>query len=355
MCCSLSCSQGILPTLTPMVSVIIPTYNRATLLLEALQSIVAQTFVDFEVLIVDDGSTDETNEIVTGFPDERFIYICQENRGRSAARNRAISEAKGRYVAFLDSDDSFAAEKLERQVEIMEAHPEYGMIYTSAKVIDEQGREQFSIYATEKGLPYYRATESGFIYDRIAFYLPLTILLPTVMVRTSVLKSVGGFDEKLHRFEDTDLWRRIAKTNRIFALDLPLTTIRSHAGNRMEHPEQVFAAINYYISKIREEDGGESAKWHRGSARLYLHYAIAVHALEENRSFSGTFFNEAVRLDPADTLGYLLVNHVLSTRHALQLLAACFQYAPLILVRLVVLTVWRGIVSCCLRLRGRGV
>ncbi|TWJ19371.1 glycosyltransferase family 2 protein [Geobacter argillaceus] len=338
---------------SPLVSVIIPTYNRAALLQEALQSIVGQTFADYEVLIVDDGSTDSTREVAARFPADRFIYMHQEHQGRSAARNRALAATRGRYVAFLDSDDLFTADKLERQVEILEAHPDYGMVYTAARVIDEQGRELFSPYATNSGTPYYRATESGFIYDRIAYYLPLTILLPTVMVRSSILQSVGGFDERLDRFEDTDLWRRIAKVAGIFALDVPLTTIRTHSGNRMEHPAKVFAAIAYYTGKIKEQDGGESPQWRKGSARLYLHYALAVHALEKMRPLSRGFFKEAVRLAPVDTVDYLLVNHVMSSRYALQLLAGSFRHAPLILSRLAAVTIWRGITALCGGPRGR--
>ena len=143
----------------PTVSVVIPTYNRALMVKEAIQSVLDQTYSDFEIIVVDDGSTDDTREVVTAFAD-KVRYVFQENSGRSNARNRAIHMARGRYIAFLDSDDLYMPHKLDMQVACMEKVPEFGMVYSTAVCIDEQGNDLTRIY---------KANESGWIYRLVAF------------------------------------------------------------------------------------------------------------------------------------------------------------------------------------------
>ena len=170
--------QNTRPSL-PTVSVIIPTFNRAEFICSAIKSVLKQTYSDFELIVVDDGSTDDTGLRVRQLNDSRLKYIWQPNHGRSHARNRAILEAKGSFIAFLDSDDLYLPEKLALQVDYFNQHPEVSMIYTSAYCINEAGNR----------LPEtYEATVSGHIYQDIAFFRPVTITLPTVMVRRKVLR-----------------------------------------------------------------------------------------------------------------------------------------------------------------------
>ncbi|GAH74960.1 unnamed protein product, partial [marine sediment metagenome] len=116
----------------PTVSVIIPTYNRAYLIGRAIQSVLNQTYQDFEIIVVDDGSTDDTEEIVRSFKDKRIGYVRHEkNKGAAAARNTGIKAAKSEYIAFQDSDDEWLPEKLEKQMKVFEnAPPEVGVVYT---------------------------------------------------------------------------------------------------------------------------------------------------------------------------------------------------------------------------------
>lgn len=253
----------------PRVSVIIPTYNRAQFISSAIGSVLSQTYRDFELIVVDDGSTDGTDKVVAAFDDPRLIYLPQANRGRSNARNKALASARGDYIAFLDSDDLYLPGKLALQVEYMDEHPEAGMIYTSARCIDEHGGD----------LPMrYEATKSGRIYKHIAFFLPVTITLPTVMVRRELFSEVGGFDEAMSRFEDTDMWRRLSKATDIHAIDVETCELRTHQSNSLEFqdPDQIISSVEYYAQKLIKEDSemlGLGIR--RGLGRLYAYYGGA--------------------------------------------------------------------------------
>lgn len=254
----------------PTVSVIIPTYNRATLLCDAINSVFAQSYTNFELIVIDDGSTDNTDAIINSFQDDRLVYVRQENNGRSAARNKALSMASGRYIAFLDSDDLYLPDKLERQVNYMATHPSIGMLYTSAQCINEHG-EQLKGHV-------YLASAEGHIYKDVAFFQPVTITLPTVMVRKEVFDSVGFFDEGMDRFEDTDMWRRIAKKCIIGIISEPTCLLRTHHDNCLEsqQPEMVIKHIDQYIAKVFMEDIDKGTFFLRtGASRLYEYYGKA--------------------------------------------------------------------------------
>ncbi len=256
--------------LIPAVSVIIPTFNREKFIGAAIQSILEQTFQDFEIIVVDDGSTDGTAEVVKSYPTDKLRYIYQKNCGRSNARNLALHLAKGRYIAFLDSDDLYLPGKLELQVSYMEEHPEVGMIYTSAYCMDENGNPINH---------YYEAQASGKIYNQIAFFVPVTITLPTVMARREVFDEIGGFDEDMERFEDTDMWRRISRRFFIGAISEPTCKLRTHSDNSLiaQDPQKIVAALGYYAFKILLEDADVGIiTLRKGISTLYQHYGFAL-------------------------------------------------------------------------------
>lgn len=281
----------------PMVSVILPTYNRAEFLGEAISSVLDQSFKNFELLVIDDGSTDQTPQLVEKFSDPRLIYLSQSNKGRSAARNYGLSNASGSHIAFLDSDDVYLNSKLELQVDYMNEHPEFDMIYTSAYCIDRKGN-QFDEQP-------YIAVSEGNIYKQVAFFRPLTITLPTVMLRREVLDAVGYFDESMERFEDTDLWRRIAKVFMVGAINEPTCLLRTHESNALvtQDPKNIIKAVDYYVAKIFQEDADVDRDFLRdGACGLYEYYAKALLSIPGWRSYGIYMLKNAFLLRPGRVL-----------------------------------------------------
>jgi glycosyltransferase involved in cell wall biosynthesis len=182
----------------PAVSVIIPAFNRAWCLGETLQSVLDQTFKNFEMIVVDDGSTDGTATLLRQFPQVR-VHRWEDNRGVSAARNQGIAMARGEWICFLDSDDRWLGTKLQVQVDWMQAHPECPACYTDEIWI----RNGVRVNPKNKHRKY-----SGDIFRQC---LPLCIISPSsIMMRASVLEEIGGFDTDLAACEDYDLWLRLA-------------------------------------------------------------------------------------------------------------------------------------------------
>lgn len=259
----------------PRVSVIIPTYNRGHFIGDAIASVLSQDFADFELIVVDDGSTDQTEAAVLKFSDARVIYVRQENSGRSHARNRALALSRGGYIAFLDSDDMYLPGKLSLQVDYLDRHSSVGMVYTSAHCVDYSGNPLKDNYI---------ASVSGWIYGSVAFFRPVTITLPTVMARRELFTLAGQFDENMHRFEDTDMWRRISKITQINALPAFTCKLRTHADNTLasQNPKQIMSALDYYVEKILREDQ-VIKPWtrNRGIGNLYYYYARAFLTVPE--------------------------------------------------------------------------
>lgn len=277
----------------PLISVILPTYNRAHFIEQAIISVLSQTGVTFELIVIDDGSTDTTAEILQGILDPNLRIITQENQGRSAARNNGLKLARGKFIAFLDSDDRYLPGKLVRQVTYLNAHPEHEMVYTAARCVNFAG--------VVLDIQPYRASAEGFIYKKIAFHQPLTITLPTVMLRREVIERCGGFDEELDRFEDTDLWRRIAKIGSIGAIDEFTCDITTHDGNSIsaQDPEQLACEVLQYIKKVFLDDSDlGSVLLRNGASILCSYYGRALLYLPRGRSAAVRLFGQSITFAP---------------------------------------------------------
>ena len=187
----------------PKVSIIIPTYNRSPFLGSAIESAVNQRFEDFEIIVVDDNSTDNSEEAVRSFRDKRIRYIRHEkNMGVSAARNTAIRASKGEYIAFLDDDDEWLPDKLHSQVELMDKSPaNVCVVYSNRLVKDKLSDRIISANPRAEKL-------SGNILYQLAIGNP--IHTSTVLVRKRCLEEVGLFDETISYMEDRDLWMRLS-------------------------------------------------------------------------------------------------------------------------------------------------
>jgi Glycosyl transferase family 2 len=193
----------------PLVSVVVPAYNAGATITATLKSALNQTYRPVEILVVDDGSLDGTADIVEAGFGSKVQLIRMPHQGRGAARNIALAEAGGAYVQFLDADDLLGPEKVEMQVCLLEANPQYGVAYGLVEyfVADDPSRRWCRI--PRRGYP------SG---DVLRWIIDDGLLLPiSAVVRTSVVRAVGGFDESLRSNEDWDLWLRIAASGVRFA------------------------------------------------------------------------------------------------------------------------------------------
>src|SRR5437764_3981856 len=214
------------------VSVVIPTYNRARVVGEAIDSALAQTHERLEVIVVDDGSTDDTAERVGRRRDPRLRYVRREHVGVSSARNAGIAAATGDLVSFLDSDDLWKPEKIETEVAALARHPEAGGVFSDlekregATVVPSFMRRT-RVFARLLGG---RAFPEGLLLPSRALYLCLLqeipIKTPALTVRRSALERVGGFDERWTSSEDWEFLLRLARTESLLYLDRRLAVIR---------------------------------------------------------------------------------------------------------------------------------
>lgn len=193
------------------VSVIIPTFNRASFLKRAVDSVLDQSYKEFELIVIDDGSTDNTAELIKAY-DKQLKYIYQENKGPAHAKNTGIRESKADFIAFLDSDDRWAKDKLQSQLESMQANPDYLISHTQ-EIWHKNGK---LLNQKQKHKKY-----NGFIFDKC---LPICAVgMSTVMARRELFDAIGLFDESLPCCEDYDLWLRASTKFPFLLVDKPLT------------------------------------------------------------------------------------------------------------------------------------
>ena len=208
----------------PKVSVIIPTYNRLPMLKEAIHSVLKQDFEDFELIVVDDRSTDGTAEEIKGFGGRVKLFQLSENRGVSTARNHGILHAKGKYVAFLDSDDLWVKGKLRTQVTFLDENPHYPLCYTDEIWIRRGKRVNPMVK---------HAKYSGWIFEKC---LPLCIISPSsAMMRKTLFSKAGLFDEALPVCEDYDFWLRVSARFPIFFINKKLIIKRGGHSDQLSN------------------------------------------------------------------------------------------------------------------------
>lgn len=273
----------------PAVSIIIPAYNQGHYLGAAVRSVLSQTWPDYEAIIVDDGSTDNTPGVAGAFTDPRIRYIRQENRGLSGARNTGIRNATGELISFLDSDDLFLPEKLALLVEALRAQPDLGMVAGHAIIIDEHGRPTGRSFTAP--LP-----EDG---AQLLMWNPLHV--GSVLVRRVWLDCAGLFDETLRSYEDWDMWLRLARAGCRFGwVDRPVSLYRFHRSQMTRNGEQMTRATFAVLDKVfGDPDLPESWAALRDCAYAHGHLRAAAQACQAG-SFdrARSAMDEAIRLDP---------------------------------------------------------
>jgi len=237
---------------TPIVSVIIPTYNRAWVIKDAVDSVLKQDSNNFELIVVDDGSTDTTSEILSAYKEDIRVFT-QDNKGVSAARNLGVSKAKGEFIAFLDSDDLWLPDKLTAQVDFFKSNPD-ALICQTEEIWIRDGKR---VNPKKRHMKF-----SGMIFEQS---LPLCIVSPSaVMMRRNLFKKVGLFDEKLPACEDYDLWLRVSCQYPIYLLTTPLIIKRGgHEDQLSKTPlldtYRIQALVNIIDSKMLSNGQRRSA------------------------------------------------------------------------------------------------
>ncbi|MBX3237319.1 MAG: glycosyltransferase [Nitrospiraceae bacterium] len=235
----------------PRVSVIIPTFNCERYLEQTVQSVLAQTYADYEVIVVDDGSTDGTHSLMAQYG--RVVrYFRQANQGASAARNLAMHQAKGEFIAYLDADDLWMPDKLAMQVAYMDAHPRCGLLHTEVSVIDEQNRVLHARFNQETG----RAVPEGACIRDLLIRSHIQTL--TVMERRRVFDAAGEFDRRLPVAQDYLHWISVALLGwEIGYIPEPLGQYRWRQGSLMGNSKRLLediAMINHILLVERDID-----------------------------------------------------------------------------------------------------
>lgn len=216
------------------ISVIIPTHNRGNLIGRAIDSVLNQNLEDLEIIVVSDGSTDETDLIMEKYidKDSRIKYIKYfPSRGANYARNKGVKESTGKYIAFLDDDDEWMPNKLEKQLKKFQEDNLIGLVYTGVKVIYVNEAVEYSSLPREKG-----------DLSKKIFLKNLIGTTSTVMINKELFNSVGGFDEQLPALQDYDLWIRICQVSKVSYVDECLLKYYNFRGDK-----QISASVEKYI------------------------------------------------------------------------------------------------------------
>ena len=289
---------------SPQVSVIIPTCNRPGLLPTAIRSVLGQSFSDFELVVVDDGSDTPIDGVVKAFQDERVRSIRHDNRrGGAAARNTGIRNSDGELVAFLDDDDEWYPEKLARQVSVLlRGHQNVGAVYTGYDVVDRDTGKAIS-----RMIPEHRADVSSVL-------LRGNCVGPTssFLVRRKCFETVGMFDESLPAFQEYDLWIRLSRAYQFDFVSACLFNYHVHSKRIWANPEAIRKGLDILVQKY-----GASATFRKTCSGLYL--SVAVKFCDTGKSAEAReTLRRAIPLDPFDVRLYLYLFLSLLNRVAYQ-------------------------------------
>lgn len=283
----------------PRVSVVIPTYNSAAFLGETVESILAQNYRDFEVIVVDDGSTDDTVTVLAPYKN-RISYYYQENQGESVARNWAVNLAQGEYIAFLDSDDLWLPSKLERQITEMDRFPQAVLAYAHSYLIDAAGHRisRPDSDKTAQGQPGMHDIFETLLMSNIVTHPG------TVMVRRKYLLETGGFDPDIQWGEDWDLWLRLALRGPFVFIPEPLACYRLRKpGRRLqieastEFVTQNLRFLNKIFDLIPDERSNLRQLKPQALEKLYLRSAFYNFELN-NPEQAADYLDQAIQVNP---------------------------------------------------------
>jgi glycosyltransferase involved in cell wall biosynthesis len=281
---------------SPKVSVIIPSYNYAQYLVHSLESVLSQEFKDFEVIVVDDGSTDNTRELVASYDDPRVRYIFQENKGMAETRNTGIRAAKGKLIALLDADDRWLPHKLTKQVNLFDQALDLDFVFGESEMIDEKG-DVTGVIKLQKALPY------PTLYENLLGKNIIPGSASSVMISKACFEEVGLFDHACGGLADLDMWRRVTKDHPCQGIPEILTQIRVHQASvtyakRAYMAEGMIACILRATAEVGQEERYQVALKF-AQKRMYTHacWYFLMDAVQDYRTHANE--SEIVNCDHA--------------------------------------------------------
>lgn len=257
----------------PVVSVIVPSYNYGHLIGATFESLQAQTFPNWECIVIDDGSTDDTAEVVARFmkTDSRIKFFRQSNRRQAAARNNGFTQMSGKYVQFLDADDLLESKKFERQVEYLEEHPNVEIIYGDTRYFetDRPGELLYTMYG--ENIPWQPRLSGGGSDMLLSLVRRNTVIVNAPLTRRSLVERVGRFDEELPPLEDWEFWIRCALAGAQFRFEDfedTLALVRSHGASSSRNILRMTAAEVRMRRKLKRLLANEPAAWQANAQLL---------------------------------------------------------------------------------------
>lgn len=276
-----------------MISVIIPNYNNSHYVCDAIQSVLAQTHGSFEIIVVDDGSTDDSREVITSFGDQ-VRYIWQENKGLAGARNTGILAARGELIGLLDADDQWLPNYLETMASLAVLHPEAAVYYCSAQGMDADGQDLPQIF----GGP---AVPPSEIYQVL---LRANMLIPsTVVLRRSLVEAAGLFDQTLRSCEDWDLWFRLLPGSTFVGTSECLVRYRLHGSSLSKNLNGMHEAAEATIVKNFGVNDGEWLHWtaekRRAYGGLYRYFTLTTIQMQNDWNAAAQYMRLALQIDPS--------------------------------------------------------
>ena len=282
-----------------LVSIIIPNYNQTQFICSAIESVLSQTYHSYEIIVVDDGSTDDSWQVIGGYGDQ-VRYIWQENQGLGGARNTGILASKGEMIGLLDADDQWLPDYLETMVALADQKPDADVFYCQAQAMDKNGQDLPQKFG---GLP----LPPDKIYQTL---LRANFLIPsTILMRRAPIISNGLFDQtirSMHGCEDWDLWLRLLNTTpRYIFIGSPacLVRYRLHGNSLSVNPTSMQGAVRAVIEKHFGSDDGERGDWswekRRAYGGVYRYYAITSVQRMNDWQLAGQYLGQAFQADPS--------------------------------------------------------
>jgi len=232
----------------PKVTAIIPCYNAEKFIRDSIQSVLDQSFQDFELLVLNDGSKDSSEKLIRAFADPRVQLLSKPNSGVADTRNQGISRARGEYVAFLDADDLYLSENLAQKVRFLDENPEHGLVHSEVYFLEQDGSLR------PRGL----RNCQGSVLKPLLEFRTMVNSPSSAVIRRELLERVGGFDIRLSTSADRDLWIRLAAVTKFGFLGDPLVKYRLHPGQMHHNIDAMEADLKVIYEKAREQKLFES-------------------------------------------------------------------------------------------------